>query len=59
MGVDQPKVSALLNGRLEGFSSERLMRLLTMLGQDIEIMIKTKPTGRERGRIYVVGDARS
>jgi predicted XRE-type DNA-binding protein len=34
MGIIQPKVSALLNGRLANFSSERLMRLLTALGQD-------------------------
>jgi len=34
MGIDQPKVSALLNGRLANFSSDRLMRLLTALGQD-------------------------
>lgn len=35
MGIDQPKVSALLGGRLTNFSSERLMRLLTSLGQDV------------------------
>src|SRR5713101_7691376 len=34
MGIDQPKVSALLNGRLTNFSSDRLMRLLNALGQD-------------------------
>ena len=39
MGVDQPKVSALLNGRLANFSSERLMRLLTALSQEVEIMV--------------------
>lgn len=33
MGLDQPKVSALLNGRLANFSSARLMRLLTTLGE--------------------------
>jgi len=33
MGIDQPKVSALLNGRLTNLSSARLMRLLTALGQ--------------------------
>jgi predicted XRE-type DNA-binding protein len=43
MGVDQPKVSALLNGRIANFSSERLMRLLTALGQDVEIVVKAKP----------------
>ena len=56
MGIDQPKVSALLNGRLANFSSERLMRLLTALGQDVEIMVRTKPRNRARGRIKVVGE---
>jgi predicted XRE-type DNA-binding protein len=57
MGVDQPKVSALLNGRIANFSSERLMRLLTTLGQDVEIMVKPKPRNRVRGHIRVVGEA--
>ena len=57
MGIDQPKVSALLNGRLANFSSERLMRLLTALGQDIEITVKAKPRNRAHGRIRVVGEA--
>ena len=59
MGIDQPKVSALLNGRLTNFSSERLMRLLTRLGQDIEIVVRTKPRRRQRGRIRVVDEARA
>src|ERR671937_2220794 len=42
MGIDQPKVSALLNGRLASFSSVRLMRLLTALGQDVEIVVRAK-----------------
>ena len=54
MGIDQPKVSALLNGRLANFSSGRLMRLLTTLGQDVEIVIKAKPRRRHRGRVRVV-----
>ena len=54
--VDQPKVSALLNGRLTSFSSERLMRLLTRLGQDVEIVVRTTPRDRQRGRIRVVED---
>ena len=57
MGIDQPKVSALLNGRLANFSSERLMRLLTALGQDVEITVRTKPRNRAQGRIRVVGEA--
>lgn len=54
MGIDQPKVSALLNGRLANFSSGRLMRLLTVLGQDVEIVLKAKPRRRQRGRLRVV-----
>jgi predicted XRE-type DNA-binding protein len=57
MGIDQPKVSALLNGRLANFSSDRLMRLLTALGQDVEIVIKTKPRNRAHGRIRVIDTA--
>ena len=57
MGIDQPKVSALLNGRLANFSSERLMRLLTTLGQDVDITVKAKPRNRARGRIRVVDAA--
>lgn len=30
-GLDQPKVSALINGRLSGFSSDGLLRYLTTL----------------------------
>lgn len=57
MGIDQPKVSALFNGRLANFSSERLMRLLTALGQDVDITVKAKPRSRARGRIRVVDAA--
>jgi predicted XRE-type DNA-binding protein len=59
MGIDQPKVSALLNGRLTSFSSERLMRLLTRLGQDVEIVVRSKPRRRQRGQIRVVETARA
>jgi len=57
MGIDQPKVSALLNGRLTNFSSDRLIRLLTALGQDVEITVKATPRNRARGRIRVVDAA--
>ena len=57
MGIDQPKVSALLNGRLANFSSERLMRLLIALGQDVDITVKAKPRNRAHGRIRVLVEA--
>ena len=40
LGIDQPKVSALLRGRLAGFSIERLFHFLNKLGQDIHINIR-------------------
>lgn len=40
LGIDQPKISALARGRLEGFSIERLFKFLILLGQDIEIVLK-------------------
>jgi predicted XRE-type DNA-binding protein len=51
MGVDQPKVSAIINGRTANFSSDRLMRWLTMLGQDVEINVK--PARYSIGHIFV------
>lgn len=59
MAIDRPKVSALLDGRLGGFSSDRLMRLLMRLGQDIEITVKRKPRGRARGRLRLLVGARA
>jgi predicted XRE-type DNA-binding protein len=40
LGVDQPKVSALLRGKLDGFSIDRLFRFLNALGRDVEIVIR-------------------
>lgn len=54
IGLDQPKVSALLHGRLMNFSSQRLMRLLTALGQDVDITIRDNPRSRVQGRIRVL-----
>jgi predicted XRE-type DNA-binding protein len=51
LGVNQPKISALLRGRLDGFSVERILRLLTALDQDVEITIK--PKAESRGRLKV------
>ena len=39
MNLDQPKVSLIINGRLEGFSTDRLMRFLNDLGCDVQINV--------------------
>ena len=53
LGIDQPKVSALKQGKLSGFSIERLMRLLLMLGRDIEITVKRRAKSRSMARLRV------
>jgi predicted XRE-type DNA-binding protein len=52
LGVDQPKVSALKRGRLSGFSLERLMRFLILLGRDVQIVVRQRRLVRlvRRGR---------
>jgi predicted XRE-type DNA-binding protein len=52
LGVDQPKVSKLVRGRIAGFTSDRLFRFLTALGCDVRIEI-TRKTGGNRGRLVV------
>lgn len=53
LGIDQPKISALKQGKLSGFSIERLMRLLLLLGRDVEIAVKEKPRSRPTARLRV------
>ena len=55
--IDQPKVSRLLRGQLSGFSTERLLHFLTLLGRDVEIVIKRAPRSRHQGRLRVVATA--
>ena len=53
LGLTQPKVSALRNYKLAGFSVERLMNLLTALDQDVEIVIRPKAKDRRAGHLLV------
>jgi predicted XRE-type DNA-binding protein len=40
LGIDRPKISALMRGKLDGFSIDRLFRFLNALGRDVEIVIR-------------------
>lgn len=51
-GISQPKLSELLSGRFRGYSIERLIRFLNELGQDVDIVVKSKPRSR-RARVAV------
>ena len=52
MGIDQPKVSAMLAGhQFRGYSVERLMRFLVALGHDVEIVVKPLKRGSAELRV--------
>jgi predicted XRE-type DNA-binding protein len=53
LGISQPKVSALRNYKMAGFSVERLMTFLNALDQDVRIVISRKPRSRRSARISV------
>ena len=54
LGADQGKVSALLRGRLAGFSTDRLLRYLNALGRDIEIVIRKRARSRKASQVAVL-----
>ena len=55
LGLKQPDVSKLMNGRHSGFSAERLFRFLNALDEDIQIIVRRKPSrARRRAKISVV-----
>jgi predicted XRE-type DNA-binding protein len=53
LGIDQPKISALKQGKLLAFSIERLIRFLIILGHDIEIKVKGKTKSVSGARLRV------
>lgn len=52
-GIPQPHVSDLKGYRLSRFSCERLLRFLTLLDRDVEIVIRQKARGRAAGTLSV------
>jgi len=51
LSIDQAKVSKLLAGQMAGFSVERLVHFLSLLGQDVEVTVRRAPPGRQYGTV--------
>ena len=51
MRMDQPRVSALLKGKISKFSTDRLLKALSDLGQNVELRIT--PARKGKGRLHV------
>ncbi|TRZ68831.1 MAG: hypothetical protein D4S02_03120 [Rhodocyclaceae bacterium] len=52
--IPQPHVSELKNFKLSRFSSELLMHFITLLDQDIEILIRPKASPKAPGLVSVL-----
>jgi predicted XRE-type DNA-binding protein len=52
LGLDQPKISGLVRGRVEGYSIDRLFRFLNALGQRVDITVR--PNRANASRLVVV-----
>jgi len=54
LGINQPKVSALRNYRLDGFSVRRLMHFATALEYDVVIELRPHAASDGAARVVVV-----
>jgi predicted XRE-type DNA-binding protein len=54
IGLDQPKVSHLLRGRLSGFSADRLFAILNRLGHSVEVRIEAVERAPNKTRTSVM-----
>ena len=55
MGIDQPKVSMLMRGRLKDFSTDRLMRFIVLLERDVVIDVRD-PQDRKHPSMRVLAE---
>jgi predicted XRE-type DNA-binding protein len=53
-GTDQPTLSKVFRGRMESVTIDRLASWLNALGRDVEIVVKSSPHTRRRGRLRVI-----
>ena len=54
LGIAQPHVSELRNYKQRRFSSERLLHFITLLDQDVEIIIRPKTSMHSDGVVSVL-----
>jgi predicted XRE-type DNA-binding protein len=53
LGIPQPKLSKMLRGQFRGFSERKLMDCLTLLGRDIDIVVRATSKRRGQGAVSV------
>ncbi len=53
LGMPQPKLSNMLRGRFRGISEAKMIECLTLLGSDVQIVVKTASRSRKTGQLSV------
>jgi predicted XRE-type DNA-binding protein len=53
LGIAQPKLSKMLRGQFRGFSERKLMDCLTLLGRDVEIVVRAATKRKGQGAVSV------
>jgi len=53
LGVSQPAVSNLVHGQYENFSIDRLLRFLSDLGVDVEIVLTQTENAHDQTKVSV------
>jgi predicted XRE-type DNA-binding protein len=54
LGIPQPHVSDLINYKLNRFSVDRLIHFATLLGRDVDIVIRPRAPHKESGSVSVL-----
>lgn len=54
LGLPQPKISDMLSGKFRGISESKMMKCLSRLGSDVQIVVKDAPPSRPQGNVEVV-----
>jgi predicted XRE-type DNA-binding protein len=54
LGMPQPKLSNMLRGRFRGISETKMLECLTLLGRDVQIVVKSATRARKTGQVLVL-----
>ena len=54
LGMTQPKLSNMLRGRFRGISEAKMLECMTLLGRDVQIVVKPVSRSRKIGQVSVL-----
>ena len=57
LGIATDEAEQIISGRFVNLPTERLLHFLTMLDQDVEIVVRPRQAGQSRARLRVVSAA--